>query len=223
MSSTDQPGRRSRDPKRTPAARHRPELSNPDGLDENPAPVIRDKRKVDPETGQPRVAAEFDGSELDHLVEQVLGDEVIAAAEVIAARAELDSRTEDLQRLSAEYANYRKRVERDRDQAGLAGQAQVLTALIPVLDDIEAARTAGELDGPFGAVSTKLEAALAKFGMARYGAEGDQFDPAIHEALMHQTSPEMDGPTITMVVQPGYRMAERVLRAARVGVTDSEG
>jgi molecular chaperone GrpE len=182
-------------------------------------PVIRDNRKVDPVSGKARPTAK---PATDRAVQSALEDEGVAAAELIASREELAVRTEDLQRLSAEYANYRKRVDRDRAHAGQAGRAEVLTAVIPVLDDIDAARRVGELDGPFNAVAEKLEAALAKFGLERYGAEGDGFDPMIHEALMHQTSPDVDGPTVTLVLQPGYRAGERVLRPARVAVTDSE-
>ncbi|MDR0592197.1 MAG: nucleotide exchange factor GrpE [Bifidobacteriaceae bacterium] len=154
---------------------------------------------------------------------RALEDEVVAAAELISAREELAVRTEDLQRLSAEYANYRKRVDRDRAVAGDQARAEVLTALIPVLDDIDAARTADELDGPFKAVAEKLEETLARFGLERYGAVGEAFDPTIHEALLHQTDPAAEGPAVSLVLQPGYRMGERVLRAARVGVVDSEG
>ncbi|MDR1799619.1 MAG: nucleotide exchange factor GrpE [Bifidobacteriaceae bacterium] len=199
-------------------------------------PVIRDRRKVDPVTGTARAtggpAGEAAGQPDPSLVTpatgpgseaQALEDEVIAAAELIAAREELAVRTEDLQRLSAEYANYRKRVDRDRALASDNATAEVLTALIPTLDDIQAARDAGELDGPFKAVAEKLEAALGKYGLERYGTPGDAFDPAIHEALLHQTSPEATGPTLFAVLQPGYRMGERVLRAARVGVQDQEG
>jgi molecular chaperone GrpE len=154
---------------------------------------------------------------------RAMEDEVVAAAELISAREELSVRTEDLRRLSADYANYRKRVDRDRSVAGDQARAEVLTALIPVLDDIDAARKAAELAGPFQAVAEKLEATLAKFGLERYGAEGEPFDPTIHEALLHQTDPAVETPTISLVLQPGYRMGERVLRAARVGVVDSEG
>jgi molecular chaperone GrpE len=154
---------------------------------------------------------------------RALEDEVIAAAELISAREELAIRTEDLQRLGAEYANYRKRVDRDRAVAGDLARAEVLTALIPVLDDVDAARKAGDLEGPFKAVAEKLEATLERFGMERYGAEGEVFDPTIHEALLHQVSPDATEETISLVMQPGYRMGERVLRAARVGVVGREG
>ncbi|MDR2113868.1 MAG: nucleotide exchange factor GrpE [Bifidobacteriaceae bacterium] len=196
-------------------------------------PVIRDRRKVDPVSGQPRKgSAESSGSQPEagsqtaaetEAAARALEDEVVAAAELIAAREELAVRTEDLQRLSAEYANYRKRVERDRAVAGEQARAEVLAAAIPVLDDLDAARTAGELDGPFKAVAEKLETTLGRFGLERYGAEGDAFDPTVHEALMHQTDPKATGTTIAVVLQPGYRMGDRVLRAARVGVVGQEG
>jgi molecular chaperone GrpE len=223
------------------------EFTGDGGLETNSEgrPVIRDNRKVDPISGRPRKdpgasqsgKASGDGSAWDdrtasdrpitqgtaEAAARALEDEVVAAAELISAREELAVRTEDLQRLSADYANYRKRVDRDRAVAGDQARAEVLTALIPVLDDVDAARTAGELEGPFKAVAEKIEATLAKFGMERYGAKGEPFDPTIHEALLHQTDPDVKTPTISLVLQPGYRMGERVLRAARVGVVDSEG
>ncbi|MDR1824792.1 MAG: nucleotide exchange factor GrpE [Bifidobacteriaceae bacterium] len=186
-------------------------------------PVIRDRRKVDPVTGAARSdAAAAVAESVTPEVYEALEDEVIAAAELIAAREELAVRTEDLQRVVAEYANYRKRVERDRATAGDNATADVLTTLIPVLDDLQAARDAGDLEGPFKAVAEKLEAALGKYGLERYGAIGEAFDPSIHEALLHQTSPDATGPTIFAVLQPGYRMGDRLLRPARVGVEDQE-
>jgi molecular chaperone GrpE len=150
------------------------------------------------------------------------GDAVIAAAEVIAARAELAERTEDLQRVQADYANYRKRVDRDRAVAGDLGRAEVLAALISTLDDLDAARAASDLTGPFAAVAEKLEATVGRFGMERYGEVGDPFDPAIHEALIHEVSSDATGgPAVSLVIQPGYRMGERVIRAARVGVVEA--
>ncbi|MDR1635540.1 MAG: nucleotide exchange factor GrpE [Bifidobacteriaceae bacterium] len=178
---------------------------------------------ADASPGRPKPGLGEETPDTAEAAARALEDEVVAAAELISTREELAIRTEDLQRLSAEYANYRKRVDRDRSVAGDQARAEVLTALIPVLDDIDAARTAGELEGPFKAVAEKLEAALAKFGLERYGAEGDIFDPTIHEALLHQTDPAVKVPTISLVLQPGYRMGERVLRAARVAVVDSEG
>jgi molecular chaperone GrpE len=123
-------------------------------------------------------------------------------------------------------------VDRDRALAGELGRAEVLAALISVLDDVDAARAAGELTGPFAAVAEKLEAAVARFGMERYGQVGDAFDPAIHEALVHEVSTgagagedgdaaAQAGPTVSLVIQPGYRIGGRVVRAARVGVVDA--
>ncbi|MCL2803614.1 MAG: nucleotide exchange factor GrpE [Micrococcales bacterium] len=225
----------SKGPKKGGGAGEKPPAGRPaaPSQDDESKPVIRDRRKVDPISGQARPqvvderqsggpsfspAAALSGEATQKAAE----DEVVAAAELIAAREELAVMTEDLQRINAEYANYRKRVERDRDLARQDGLAEVLVALISVLDDIEAARQAAGLDGPFGAVATKLEEALAQYGLERYGAVGERFDPTIHEALMHQIDPEATGPTISMVLQPGYRMGERLLRPARVGVADAE-
>jgi molecular chaperone GrpE len=147
---------------------------------------------------------------------------VVAAAEAITARAELAERTDDLRRVQADYANYRKRVDRDRALAGELGRGEVLAALISVLDDIDAARVAGELTGPFAAVAEKLEATVGRFGMERYGQVGDPFDPTVHEALAHEVSSDAEGGSrVALVIQPGYRIGERVVRAARVGVVDA--
>jgi molecular chaperone GrpE len=135
-----------------------------------------------------------------------------------------EERLDDLQRLQAEYVNYRRRVERDRDVARDSAVATVLEALLPVLDDVHLARQHGDLDdGPFSAIAEKLETTLSRFGLARYGDPGEVFDPTVHEALM-RTEAEPDGatdePTVAQVLQPGYRAGERILRAARVAVAD---
>ena len=131
---------------------------------------------------------------------------------------------EDLRRLQAEYVNYKKRVDRDREQARDRGVTQVVEALLPVLDDIHAAREHGELEGgPFAAIADKLEGILGRFGVESIGAKGEEFDPVIHEALMHV---EADLPedatttTVVQVIQPGFKMGERVVRPARVSVAD---
>ena len=138
-------------------------------------------------------------------------------------------RLSDLQRLQAEYVNYKRRVDRDRAVVQERAAQSVIEALLPVLDDIHAAREHGDLvDGPFSAIAEKLESTLGKFGLERYGAIGEEFDPSLHEALMHTAWPQ-DGSvestgstTIVQVLQPGYRAGERVLRAARVAVADPE-
>ena len=145
-------------------------------------------------------------------------------AELARARAEAEERLGDLQRLQAEYVNYRRRVERDRTVARDFAVAGVLEALLPVLDDVHLARQHGDLEGgPFAAIAEKLESVLARHGLQRYGEPGEEFDPAIHEALMHTEAELAEGTTTTTVVQvlqPGYKAGDRVLRPARVAVAD---
>jgi len=130
--------------------------------------------------------------------------------------------TADLQRLQAEYANYRKRVERDRSLAHELAVSAVLIELLPVLDDIERAQTHGELTGGFKAVADQIATTTERIGLAKYGTEGDAFDPQIHEALLHDTSADVRTSTATKILQPGYKYKERILRPARVAVTDPE-
>jgi len=135
-----------------------------------------------------------------------------------------DEHLADLKRLQAEYVNYKRRVDRDRAVARDQGVTQVIEALLPVLDDIHLAREHGDLeDGPFASISDKLEGVLRRFGITRLGEKGEQFDPSVHEALMHVEADLDEGATTTTVVQvlqPGYKMGERVVRPARVSVAD---
>jgi molecular chaperone GrpE len=142
-----------------------------------------------------------------------------SAQEALLTEA-LAERTADLQRLQAEYVNYKRRVDRDREASRELVIGSVLTELLGILDDIGRARDAGELDGAFKAVAESLERVTEKLGLVKFGEKGDAFDPRIHEALLHNYSDEVDGPTATMVMQPGYRLGERVLRAARVAVSE---
>ena len=130
--------------------------------------------------------------------------------------------TEDLQRLQAEYSNYRKRVDRDRAVAHELAVASVLNELLPILDDLDRARTHGELEGGFKSVADQIENAVSKIGLLKFGEAGTPFDPQIHEALMHLTSNEVSEVTATEILQKGYKYKERVLRPARVTVTDPE-
>ncbi|GAA3460694.1 nucleotide exchange factor GrpE [Saccharothrix longispora] len=148
--------------------------------------------------------------------------EAVADDPAVALKAQLDERTADLQRLTAEYANYRKRIERDRELVVANAKAQVAGELLAVLDDIERAGTHGDLTGAFKAVADKLVSALHGTGLEPFGHEGEEFDPAVHEAVQHSTSPDVDGPTVTAVLRRGYRFGERVLRPAMVAVTDHE-
>ena len=155
--------------------------------------------------------------------ELATADEAAADSALDEAEAKASEHLADLQRLQAEYVNYRKRVDRDRAIAGAVATARTIEALIPTLDDIAAAREHGDLDeGPFAAIAAKLEAALEQLGWASFGAVGEAFDPAIHEALLSQPSTEVSEPTIQTVAQPGHRVGERVLRPARVIVAQPE-
>jgi molecular chaperone GrpE len=143
-------------------------------------------------------------------------------AELEALRAELDERIRDLQRITAEYANYRKRVDRDRGLVAEQATGAVLSALLPVLDDLDRAREHGDLVGPFGAVAEQLSGTLAKFGLSAFGEKGDPFDPMQHEAVAHLTSAEVSEPTCVDVMRRGYLLGDRLLRPALVAVADPE-
>jgi molecular chaperone GrpE len=152
-------------------------------------------------------------------------DEVIEVVEEAAPVQETDpvaALTADLQRLQAEYANYRKRVERDRAVAHELAIGSVLTELLATLDDIDRAADHNELTGGFKAVADQLAAITNRFGLEKYGTEGEAFDPQIHEALLHDTSADVTVSTATKILQPGYKFKERILRPARVAVTDPE-
>jgi len=131
--------------------------------------------------------------------------------------------TSDLQRLQAEYANYRKRVERDRSLAHEMAIGAVLTELLALLDDVDRAEQHGELTGGFKAVADQLNSIVSRIGLEKYGTEGEAFDPQIHEALMHETTADVAVPTASKILQPGYKFKERILRPARVSVTDPAG
>ncbi len=128
--------------------------------------------------------------------------------------------TADLQRLQAEYANYRKRVERDRAVAHESAVGAVLTELLALLDDVDRAEQHGELTGGFKAVADQLNSITSRIGLEKYGTAGEAFDPQIHEALMHDESADVAVATATKILQPGYKYKERILRPARVAVTD---
>jgi molecular chaperone GrpE len=162
----------------------------------------------------------------DQVVDETTSvDEVIEAVEEAAPVQETDpvaALTADLQRLQAEYANYRKRVERDRAVAHEMAIGSVLTELLATLDDIDRAADHNELTGGFKAVADQLAAITNRFGLEKYGTEGEAFDPQIHEALLHDTSADVKVSTATKILQPGYKFKDRILRPARVAVTDPE-
>lgn len=201
------------------------ENDNTPGGGEEPV-VVNDKRRVDPDTGELRQGGFFSSpfgrkSDPSDPAEAAQPIAVTSDADlaVDAAKQEAAERTADLQRITAEYANYRKRVDRDRDLVVKNAKAGVLTEMLTVLDDIDNADRHGDLTGAFKAVADKLTAVLTKSGLTQFGAVGDEFDPALHEAVQFATSPDVSVQTVTTVMRHGYSLGERLVRAAVVGVT----
>jgi len=184
------------------------------GPDEPDRVVIHDRRRIDPITGEVR-----------HPDPDPAADRATSVAPPLpgvgrSSEAELAERTADLQRLQAEFANYRKRVDRDRVVVGELAAGRVIADLLPVLDDIDRARAHGDLTGALKAVADQLDTVLAKHGLVAFGEVGDRFDPARHEAVMHEESTAVQVPTTTTVMRRGYEHHDRLLRPAMVGVTD---
>ena len=182
--------------------------------------VFRDKRKIDPVTG----AARPKPTEPDRATGAGSAAPDVAqspeSAEIDALQNAVAERTADLQRVQAEYANYRKRAERDRLAAGDVAISRVLVELLPVLDDIDRARSHGDLTGALKAVADHLEGIFTKLGVEAFGEVGDPFDPTHHEAVAHAESDDVDGPTASMIMRRGYKHNERLLRPAMVAVTE---
>ncbi len=184
--------------------------------------VVRDRRRIDPETGAVRTP---DGDPSSGAAPQPDAAQAEAAADdprVAELTAEVAERTADLQRLSAEYANYRRRVDRDREAVLVNARAQFVGEMLTILDDVERAGAHGDLTGPFKSVADKLVSVVQKLGLEPFGVEGEPFDPSVHEAVQHESS-DVTGPTVTVlanVLRRGYRIGDRVLRPAMVGVVD---
>lgn len=183
-------------------------------------PRVTDKRRVDPESGELRQPVTPAGA-ADPLLEEAV-EAALVDVEVTEVEGKLAELTSDLQRVHAEYANYRKRVERDRELIRQTAVGGVLAELLSVLDDVDRARQHDELEGAFKSVGESLEATVTRIGLERYGAAGEPFDPNVHEALTHEASDEVSEPTVVAVYQPGYRYADRVLRPARVAVAGTD-
>ncbi|MCY4728500.1 nucleotide exchange factor GrpE [Nocardioides sp. STR2] len=163
----------------------------------------------DPGTAEERPDS-GDGSDVDTEEQQLA-----------AMKGSLADLTNDLQRLQAEYANYRKRVDRDRQLVAETAAYKALTPVIEVLDTIDRAKEHGELEGGFKAVADQLERVVASAGLVRFGEPGDAFDPTLHEALSHLgADAEVEVTTVKHVAKGGYRMGDRVVRAAQVLVVD---
>ncbi|HEY5979925.1 MAG TPA: nucleotide exchange factor GrpE [Microlunatus sp.] len=197
-------------------------MSESDRETEHTGPTIRDKRRIDPDTYQVRepqaAAAPGPAAPVDQAGVEVPTD----TEEVEQLKGALADRTGDLQRLQAEYVNYKRRVDRDRDVARKGGIEAVLKDLMSVLDDVRSAREHGELSGGFKAVADEVERVTTRYGLETYGTKGDPFDPHIHEALLHAHAEGIDGPTCVEILQPGYRIGDRVLRPARVAVAEPD-
>lgn len=167
-----------------------------------------------------------DISGIDNLLEEggPLEPQDVAEVEGLAAPSvedQLAERTADLQRLQAEFLNYKRRVDRDRALIADNATYKVLQPIVEVLDTIDRAREHGELDGGFKAVAEQLERIVAGLGLTRFGEPGDVFDPTLHEALSHLgTDPEVDVVTAKVVAKAGYKINDRVVRAAQVLVVD---
>jgi molecular chaperone GrpE len=197
-------------------------VTDPASETENTGPTIRDRRRIDPDTYQVRepqsAAAPGPGAPAD----PAGADTSVSNEEVAQLAQALADRTGDLQRLQAEYVNYKRRVDRDRDVARKSGVEAVLKDLMSVLDDVRSAREHGELSGGFKAVADEVERVTARYGLEAYGTKGDPFDPHIHEALLHAHAEGIDGPTCVEILQPGYRIGDRVVRPARVAVAEPD-
>lgn len=209
---------------------------------EDGRPTVRDKRRIDPETYELRdesaaaPAAGADGAPAGSPAstdpdpadptpaDQVESEKSATpeSEELAEAQQRVADLTVDLQRLQAEYVNYRRRVERDREATRDGAVAKTLESLLPVLDDIGRAREAGELEGGFKAVAESLERVVTGLGLEAFGEVGDEFDPRRHEALMHAYSDDVMGPTCQAVLQVGYTYRDKVVRAARVAVAEPQ-
>ncbi|MBN9098831.1 MULTISPECIES: nucleotide exchange factor GrpE [unclassified Pseudonocardia] len=178
--------------------------------------VVRDRRRIDPDTGEVRSPSDVE-SDGGAAPAEPAGD-----PRVDALTAEVAERTADLQRVSAEYANYRRRVDRDRESVLVGARVSFVSELLTVLDDLDRAESHGDLTGAFKAVADKVTSVVQKLGLESFGLEGEPFDPSVHEAVQHDTS-EASGSTVAVlsaVLRRGYRIGDRVLRPAMVTVVD---
>lgn len=199
---------------------------------ENEEPIIRDKRRIDPETGEVRKpssdaqagpeASAWDASDPERASD---GEGALTVDDILnAAQAEIDDPSSehlaDLKRVTAEYANYRRRTEANREVERERAVGSAIEVLLPVLDDLDLAEQHGDLEGdtPFATIAAKLRAAVEKLGVQPFGEVGEPFDPQRHEAIFQQPSTEVETDTIAEVIQAGYFVGSNLLRAAKVVV-----
>jgi len=217
--------------------KQKPDASADPGPEEQHEPPVKDKRRVDPETGEVRAAAETESEDgetadvetVDDLIEaegpdiETLTDEEISFLEAGERELLADMRN-DLARAQAELVNFRKRVERDRAANRDAVIAEVIRTLLPAVDDLYRAEAHGDLAGsPLELVAQKLHAAFARYGLRTVGEKGEVFDPHLHEALVQLPSADVTVNTVADVIEPGYALGDRLLRAAKVAVSVPDG
>ena len=214
-----------------------------DQPDENEEPVIRDKRRIDPETGKVRhpeggSEADASGPDLAHeeLVDVGPSDAAEGAADfgsflsdedldLLSGQSTADQlaaeRLADLQRVTAEYANYRKRTEANREIERERAVGETVKGLLPVLDDLDRAEKHGDLEegSAFATIAAKLRTSVERLGLKSFGAAGDPFDPQIHEAIFQQPSPDVETDTVADVVETGYMVGSTLVRVAKVVVS----
>lgn len=195
---------------------------------EREEPIIRDKRRIDPETGKVREPSEHDLSH-EELVDvgpaaeegPVLSDDDL---DILSGQTTSDAlaaeRLADLQRVTAEYANYRKRTEANREIERERAVSEAVKGLIPVLDDLERAEKHGDLTegSAFATIAAKLRTNVERLGLTPYGEKGEPFDPQIHEAIFQQPTPDVTADTVAEVVETGYRLGSTTVRVAKVVV-----
>lgn len=188
--------------------------------------VIRDKRRVDQPAGGGSVGDMTEGDMTNaDLTEGAAGavpdlDAVSFDPVLAQLQEQLDERTADVQRIQAEYANYRKRMDRDRVAVAESATGAVVAALLPVLDDLDRAREHGDLTGALKSIADQIDGVMARLGVVAIGEVGDAFDPTVHEAVTHGQSDEVQTSTCTQIMRRGYLLGERLLRPAMVGVSD---
>lgn len=214
--------------------------------EEQPRIVIRDKRRINPETGEIRqpdpdpkavpstdngAAAPTNSTGLPPTDNAPIAESSVADAaepteqqlgDIDRLTGELAERTNDLQRVNAEYANYRKRSDREREMIVDMAKGALISELIPVLDDIDRADEHGDLTGGFKNVADSIRTVLTRAGLEQFGAHGDAFDPMVHEAVAHTTSADVQVESVSAVMRMGYRQGERILRPAMVAVVAPE-
>lgn len=190
---------------------------------------MRDKRRIDPETGEARQSSDAAGETTDQS-EAISDEETISDEDIAKLLDSADGHAEsssdhlnDLKRVQAEYANYRKRVDRDRFVARELAVAEVMTGLLPVLDDLDLAQEHGDLEGSsLALIAQKIRTSFERYGLVRVGEVGEPFDPKIHEAIAQLPGADVTVDTIADVVVPGYLLGERLLRPAKVAVSVPE-